>query len=306
MTREEASSAVLAFAFSGAIGSANGKGVTYSHLATDPTTTKWIAGLQDFERMDQPVDRYLVSIDRASKKVMSHTPIIISQSDLEDCVLAATGHHLRSFARSADGALSISYRVSIVEDDAIEYLVQLRFFADVTSMDALMTFATANTSSTFLPIPKVYPIPGEADRQRSTGFGRQITRFIHGNMAGSRYDAMTHETRLAFVRSMAKAYEAIWDLPLPQGQHLIGELCATSADTSDNTDLQAITLHVGPDCHYDLGGPFSSVRDYLRAFIHFNLKAFEKQEDVDLYKQRYLSRVKLFVETGMHNIPEIV
>jgi len=101
---------------------------------------------------------------------------------------------------------------------------------------------------------------------------------------------------------MARAYEAIWDLPLPQGQRSIGELRATSAVP----DSKAITLHVGSDRAYDFKQPFSSVRDYLRAFIHFNLNALEKQEEIDPYKQRYLSRIKSFIETGMHNIPEIV
>jgi len=72
--------------------------------------------------------------------VISHSPIVVSRSDLEECVLAAPGHHVKAFARSADGALSISYRVSVVEDDSVEYLVQLRFFADVTSMDLLNDF----------------------------------------------------------------------------------------------------------------------------------------------------------------------
>jgi len=54
-----------------------------------------------------------------------------------------------------------------------------------------MTFAMANASSATLPILKVYMIPGEADRQRTTGFGKQITQFIHGSMAGAIYAAMS-------------------------------------------------------------------------------------------------------------------
>jgi len=68
MSREEATSAVLAFAFSGAIGSADEKAVIYSRLATDATTTKGVVGLEDLEQEDQPVDRYLTALDRTSKK----------------------------------------------------------------------------------------------------------------------------------------------------------------------------------------------------------------------------------------------
>jgi len=45
MSHEELSAAVLAFAFGGALGDTEGKGVVYSHLSTDETTTTWIAGI---------------------------------------------------------------------------------------------------------------------------------------------------------------------------------------------------------------------------------------------------------------------
>lgn len=218
MTRDEAGSAVLAYAFSGAIENADGRAVTYSHLVTDAILTKWIAGFEALEQVNRPVDRYLITIGRASRKVLSHSPIVISPSDLAKCVLAATGRRLKGSSRSADGALSISYRVSILKSITTEYLVQLRFFADVTSMNLLIKFAMAIASPAVLPIPKVYMIPGEAHLQSITGFGRQIAQFIDGSMAVSIYAAMSHETRMTFVRNMARAYEAIWDLPLPQGQ----------------------------------------------------------------------------------------
>jgi len=303
MTRDEASSAVLSFVFGGALGNSEGKGVTYSHLSTEAAATSWIAGLQDYSQPDQPTDRYLIKLDRISREVVSSSPITIPLEEIEECVLAATGHRVKTIARSADGTLSISYRVSIMDDDATEYLIQLRFFADVTSMNLLMRFIAANTSSAILPIPQVYMIPGELERQTRTRFGRQITSFVHGNMAGNVYNEMTHEARLAFVRELARIYGAIWDLPMPLDQRLIGELRATSSDTMNG---QTIALHVGRDRQYDFATPFTSVRDYLRAFIRFHLEKFEKQDDVDSYKDRYLSRVKASVEAGMHNIPEIV
>ena len=99
MSHEEASSAVLAYAFGGALGDTEGKGVMYSHLATDETITTWIAGIQDFE-LDQPVDRYLITIDRTTKQVTSHSPITIPRAECEECVLAATGHHVKAITRS--------------------------------------------------------------------------------------------------------------------------------------------------------------------------------------------------------------
>ena len=170
-------------------------------------------------------------------------------------------------------------------------------------MNLLMMFAGANTSPAVLPIPQVYMIPGELEHQTKSRFGRQITRFTRGSMAGSLYTKMPHATRLAFARNMARAFEAIWDLPIPQLPQLIGELRAISADLTNN---QTIDLHVGPDRQYGFSASFPSVRDHIRAFIRFHLTAFEAQDGIESYKQRYLSRLKAFVEAGMHNIPEIV
>jgi hypothetical protein len=86
--------------------------------------------------------------------------------------------------------------------------------------------------------------------------------------------------------------------PLPK-ERLIGELCAVQA--GDST-----VLTVSPDRHYNLGGPFTSVRDYLRAYICSSLDAFKRQQGIDEYKARFLQRVTDFVEGGMHNIPAIV
>jgi len=149
-------------------------------------------------------------------------------------------------------------------------------------------------------------IPGEADRQVVSGFGRQITRFVRGSMAIAVYRDTSHHTRLKLVRAVARAYEAIWGLPL--NQRLIGELRASqvASNTSTKHNADSIILHVGLDRHYSLGGPFSSVRDYLRAFTRSNLKLLEKQEGIDVYKDRYLSRIRSFVDSGMRNIPDIV
>lgn len=55
MTKDEAASALLAYVFSGALGSAKGKGVGYALIETTPTTFSWSAGLED---MDGPCYAY--------------------------------------------------------------------------------------------------------------------------------------------------------------------------------------------------------------------------------------------------------
>ena len=143
-----------------------------------------------------------------------------------------------------------------------------------------------------LPVPSVYPIPGEKVRQEATGRGRQISRFIPGDMASAVYPRLSHEERLVLVQKMALAFQASWQIQLPQ-PHLIGELLG------DDTN----GLTIGPDRHYNLGGPFKSVREYLRAYIRYSFSALEKQQGIDEYKGKYLFRIREFLDRHEHVIP---
>ncbi|KAM3547134.1 hypothetical protein MY1884_009717 [Beauveria asiatica] len=92
--------------------------------------------------------------------------------------------HLPEFLdRFTDGGFSTSYKVTVMHNPEIVYVVQLRFHGNVASMDAFMKFVHANSTPGVIPMPAVYSIPGEAEHQQSTGFGRQITRFEPGVLA---------------------------------------------------------------------------------------------------------------------------
>ncbi|RYO85642.1 hypothetical protein DL766_008813 [Monosporascus sp. MC13-8B] len=97
---------------------------------------------------------------------------------------------------------------------------------------------------------------------------------------------------------MALAFQACWQIQLPE-QHLIGELIADEIGGR-------VVLRIGPDRHYGLGGPFTSVREYLRAHIRSSLIALEKQEGIEEYKERFLDRIRDFVGNRLQNIPAIV
>jgi hypothetical protein len=144
----------------------------------------------------------------------------------------------------------------------------------------------------------VYPIPGEKRRQEVTGLGRQITLLIPGVIASMTYPRLSHEEKLVFVRRMALAFQACWSIPLPEPRQ-IGELIATSVGDK-------VMFSIKPDRHHGLGGPFSSVREYLRAYIRSSLIALEKQQGIGEYKERYLERIRDFVHNRLHNIPAIV
>ncbi|KAI0099681.1 hypothetical protein GGR51DRAFT_576126 [Nemania sp. FL0031] len=265
MTQDEAMSALLASVFSGAIGSLKGKGVGYALIEATPTTFSYLS-------------YYL--------------------KQLTEAIFAATGHHLTSSTRFTDGALSISYRVTVQERSDVVYVLQPRHHGSVASMDAFMTLILSKVNSQVLPVPPAYPIPGEKKRQEATGMGRKITRLILGVIASSVYPRLTHEERLIFVRKMALAFQACWRIQLPE-DYLIGELIAATTDGR-------VVLKIGPDRHCSLSSPFRSIREYLRAYIRSPFLALEKQQGVEDYKERFLERIKDFVENRMRNIPAIV
>ncbi|KAF2799240.1 hypothetical protein K505DRAFT_321309 [Melanomma pulvis-pyrius CBS 109.77] len=298
MTQDEAVSALLAYIFSGAIGPPKGKGVGYALIEATPTTFSWSAALEDIDESATPILRYLVKIDRRSKEISPPAPIVLSETELAEAVLAATGQHLASSTRFTDGALSISYKVTVQESQDVTYVVQLRHHGRVASMDAFMTLISRTIDSHILPVPPVYPIPREMERQEATGMGRQITRLIPGVMASSVYPRLSHEKKLIFVRDMALAFQACWTVQLPE-HHMIGELTAGEVGGQ-------VVLGIGPDRHYGLGGPFTSVREYLREHIRSSLIALEKQQAIEEYKERFLDRIRDFVSKHLHNIPAIV
>jgi hypothetical protein len=130
--------------------------------------------------------------------------------------------------------------------------------------------------------------------------GRQITQFVPGVVASSIYANLSHEERLTFVRKMALAFRACWQIELPTPRR-IGELIARRSKDD------AIALEVGPDRHHGLGGPFQSVRKYLRAYIKSSLAALKKQQGIEECKNRYLNRLKDFVRSRLDTaIPSVV
>ncbi|KAL5092417.1 hypothetical protein Trisim1_001669 [Trichoderma cf. simile WF8] len=300
LTEDEGVKALVAYVNSGsAIGSVGkGKGVGYSLMKSSPTSFSWSTAIEDFGGSDTPVDRYLIKIDRRTKEFSPPEPIVLSERQLADALLAATGQHLSSWTRFTDGSMSISYKVTVKEDPDVAYVVQIRHYGSVASMDAFMTLIPRTISPSVLPIPPVYPIPGELVHQSITGMGRQITRYIPGQVVLPIYAGLSHKERLIFVRKLALAFSACWEIQLPEPR-LIGELIASNVDGH-------ITLRVGPDRHHGLGGPFHSVRDYLRAYIKCCFVLLEMQQGIEEYKEKYLHRIREFVNTRLHEISEIV
>ncbi|KAL8648445.1 MAG: hypothetical protein Q9210_004985 [Variospora velana] len=297
LTQDAATSILLAYCFGGGIGASQGKSVSYSLFSATPSVFAWWAALEDSDCSPKPADRYLIEIDRRSKEVSHPQQVQISETDLAEAILAATGQRLASSARFTDGTLSVSYKVTVQDDPDVAYVVQLRHFGQVASMDSLITWISTNIDPRILPVPPVYPIPGEVQRQEALGVGRQITRFIPGDMAFDVYPTLSHDQRLILVRKIALAFQACWQIPMPEPR-VIGELIADGGEVGG--------FRVGPDRHCDLGGPFPSVREYLRAYIRYSFVALEKQNGIDEYKEWFQTHIKSFIDQHLDDIPLVV
>ncbi|KAL9016622.1 MAG: hypothetical protein Q9185_006034 [Variospora sp. 1 TL-2023] len=297
MTQDAAASTLVAYAFGGGMGASEGKGVMYSLISETPSVFAWWVALEDSDGPPIPVDRYLIEIDRRSRQVSPPKKVQIPETELAEAILAATGQRLASSARFTDGLLSISYKVTVQDDPDVAYVVQLRHFGQVASMDSLISWISINIDPRILPVPSVYPIPGERQRQEALGNGRQITRFIPGEMAFPIYPTLPHDQRLILVRKIALAFQACWQIPMPE-PHVIGELIADEGEVGG--------FRIGPDRHHDLGGPFSSVREYLRAYLRYSFVTLEKQNGIDEYKEWFQTRIKGFIDQHLDDIPLVV
>lgn len=220
-TQDEAVSSLLAYVFSGAIGPPEGKGVGYSLIEATPTAFSWLASLEYYDGPPEPVDRYLIKIDRRSREICSPEPIVLSETELAEAIFAATGHHLASSRGFTGRRAKHLIQCTVEESLDIAYVVQLRHHGRVASMDSLMALISRTIDHQIFPVPSVYPIPGEMKRQAATRMGRQITRYIPGVMASSVYPRLLHEERLVLVRKIALAFQACWRIQLAD-DHLIG------------------------------------------------------------------------------------
>lgn len=298
---KEATAKVISFIFSGAIGDSANKIASYSVTKTEDDRISFIASLENEERGDEHIDRYMVNVNRFTGDLSAPQLISLSTAEISEAISQATHglHHLATATRFTDASFSISYKVIVEELPEKPYLLQLRYHGDVATMNALMQWISHTIPRAILPLPTAFPIADEANQQQARQLGIQITEFIVGSMGNTIYQTMSHLQRLKLVERLGRAFDALWNLPLP-GPRLVGELKARR-DAEGST-----TLSVGPDRHYSLGGPFELVADYLRAWIRARYKQLRKQEEIVDFKNKYLDRIAAFIDSGMLNVPAIV
>ncbi|KZZ91681.1 Protein kinase-like domain protein [Moelleriella libera RCEF 2490] len=251
MDQFQAADALLKYVFSGALGPTNGMGVDYAIMRTTDSAFTFSATLEPPEGTENPLDRYQIEIDRQSGEPSAPKKIEITDEDMQKAILAATGNTIASSRRFTNGGFSISYQVAVMDKPDTIYIIQLRFHGNVASMDAIMKFVRAHNKPGVIPMPAVYSIPGEAEHQKATGLGRQITQFVPGIIAD-------------------------------------------------------INLTVGPDRHFSLGGPFTSVREWLKARLRHAVASLDRASGIDDYKEEYMTSIQAFVDNRLDQMPQTI
>ena len=231
-------------------------------------------------------------------------PQLISLSELElaRAIHIATGLEMLEATRFTDGAMSISYKISIKTDPHMHFMLQIRHIGDMQSICETIRMISTKTDPGVLPIPAAYPIDQKWIDRYFPSKKIQITKFIPGGvMAYLAYPKMSHEQQLHFVRNFACAFDSLWNIKLPSDT-MIGGITATRQG-----DVTRISI--GSNCQHDIDGPQASVSDFLRAYIRQHVEALDKvpsEEGLDPFKAKYLQPLKDFIESGMPNIPSTV
>ncbi|KAI1736652.1 hypothetical protein F4680DRAFT_451742 [Xylaria scruposa] len=114
--------------------------------------------------------------------------------------------------------------------------------------------------------------------------------------------ALMKATQTTFSWSVALEEDidgpSCWQIQLLE-LYLIGELIAHEIGGR-------VVFSIGPDQHHGLVGPFTSVCEYFRAHIRSSLIALEKQEGIEEYKERFIDRIRDFVDNHLHNSPAVI
>ena len=142
--------------FSGKIGDSTRKAVNYSLVEQTESSFTFIVALEDWKSTRAtPIMRYRVGIDRVSGEISEPRLVALSAEQLPEAILTATGNHVTKWERFTDGALSVSYKISVQQDADIEYMLQLRHHGDIASMNNLIHLVSTSIGRNILPLPAV-------------------------------------------------------------------------------------------------------------------------------------------------------
>lgn len=294
LNKEELSQRMRDLVFGGHLGPAEDKAITFDLVREDTVSITFIAALISLTESNAGLDRYLISLAKQDGALLSTTPVSLDRAGMAKVLLDSDCGMLAEYNRLSDGSFGTTYKAKAYAKDEIEpdeYVVQLRYHANIDSMYHLIR-SIHKKSPDGLPVPRMFPAPSS----RESVLKVQVSQFVPGIMGSAVIAGLSLEGKLSVVKQMARAFAALWDLPVPRAGRLIGEAIVSRTGT----------VSVGPERRYGLGGPVSSVTSYLQAWIKHRVEMLQNQQEIDEYKDKYLSRILRFVESSLNHIPEEV
>lgn len=258
---------------------------TASHtFKQDETSITFVAGLYDIAENTNG-EKHIICLNKSDGDLISMKHITISEEEMK-MILSEADLGVPETITRVDRGLTPSYKVSI-KNSSKQVIIQLRHYGDVDSMNSLTEYL-----STILPVPKTY----RTTFQVSSALGVQVTEFVEGEVGVKLYYQLDVTDKMRIVKEIARVLDTLWRIKVPEGQNRIGEAIA-------NRDPFAIT--VGPERGHGLGGPFSSVTEYLKAWITHRTRAVEMTEFIDEFKEDVLPGVYQLLEWGPIIPPEV-
>lgn len=295
LSNEELSQRMRNLVFGGHIGPAEGKAITSDIVREDSTSIVFIAALISLSDLSVPLDRYLLCLTKQDGALLSTTPVSLNDKEMAGVLRNAGCGELVQYDRMSDGVFGTTYKAKAYMADGEttdEYVVQLRYHANIDSMYHLIQYIR-DKNLRELPVPRMFPTAVEATSSSKSDLGIQISQFVPGKLGSDIYASLSREGKMSVIRQLARTLANLWDLPVPGAAKLIGEAIVSSDGN----------VTVGPERRHRLGGPFTSVKSFLQAWIKHRVTKLQDQVAIDEFKERYLSRILQFVESSLDDIP---
>ncbi|KAK7413686.1 hypothetical protein QQX98_007468 [Neonectria punicea] len=270
------------------------------NVSQDSSTSPFIAALISLTRgSDEPIEGYLIQIAKADGSVVSTHPVSLSVEEAPAIFRDAGLGPVKDLTRLSDGSFRVTYKGSIQDGDDGEFVSQLRYHGSITSMNTILHNIRQKIPKN-LPVPRVFDVPVKS----RCGLSVQISEFVPGRDAFDAYYGLDLQDRVRIVQQIARAFDALWNIPLQRlcTRDAIGEAIMESSQSHPSQ----IVVAVGRDRQNNIGGPFESATDYLKAWITHRLAALRAQREIDEYKERLLPQIESFVEKKLYTIPSVV
>jgi len=259
------------------IGPSQRKTIIFDTVREDTVSIIFIAALVSLTEIEAGWNRYLISLAKQDEALLSTTAVSLNKEQMAKVLQEAGCGELVQNNRLCDGSFGTHTKqkhTQRMRNSRMNTVVQLRYYANIDSMYHLIRYIRDKTPEG-LPVARMLPPPSSPKSDLKV----QISQFVPGNMGSTVITGLSPEEKLSVVKQMARAFAALWDLPVPGAGELIGDAIVSPQGT----------VSVGPERRYGLGGPFSSVTSYLQAWIKSRVDKLQNQQCIDEYKEKSTS-----------------